>query len=172
MRARRLRLLDAIRYHLDEQGQQIRDPAFKLIEAYRDNRFIWVCSPAILAEYEYQFKKLLLPANIVTSSDRRKFDKPTFYGVVTAIARPPGYLEPTQAEDEEADSVIMDPSRAEHLRDPNDYQYLSAADHLRKREAEAVIVVGSSDSDLYTLNNYKGIPIVRPDRLLSHIGVL
>lgn len=160
--------LSAIRYRGLGDERHERDPAYALLESYRRRSFTWVYSPAILDEYRYTFQ--WLKRGVVTSSDKRSFDTKTFDGVMALIQLGPGLVEPTEEEEQHAYDAIMNETRPEHLRDPDDYIYLAAAENARKHEAEAIILVGSEDSDLYQLRQYKEIPILRLRDLLAKIG--
>lgn len=161
-------ILSAIRYRLSPDKTKDRDPAHHLITAYWNSAFVWVYSQDILEEYTYQFHKLR--RTVQQSSDKRNFDTHTFQAVTVAIQQGPGLVTPTDLQNEAASDVIMDIGRQEHLRDPDDYPYLAAADQASQRDVEIQVIVGSEDSDLYQLRQYKGIRILRLAELLRHLG--
>lgn len=161
-------ILSAIRYRLPPNQIIERDPAYDLITAYWQNAFVWVYSQKIIREYTYQFHKLR--RSVQQSSDKRFFDTQTFQAVTVAIQDGPGLVTPTDLQNEAASDVIMDIARQEHLRDPDDYPYLAAADQASQNDVEIQVIVGSEDSDLYQLRQYKGIRILRLAELLRRLG--
>src|SRR5438445_231272 len=113
----------------------------------------------IMEEYVRQFHHLR--RNAVRNRETMRFDTKTFNAVLDAIRQGNGRVKPTEDEDTEAYDTIMDPVREEHLRDEDDFIYLAAADHAQGASLSSVVIIGSNDSDLYKLGNYKGITIYR-----------
>lgn len=159
--------LDAVRYEVGPSGLK-RDPAYSIIAGYLANRFVWVYSEEILAEYTYQFH--LLRRTAAQRGDKRLFDTKTYNATMLAIRQGPGLVIPTEAQLIAAYDTIMAPHRAAHLRDPDDGIYLAAADEAQQQEVMIQVVLGSNDSDLYTLRTYKGIPIVPSTALLARLN--
>jgi predicted nucleic acid-binding protein len=160
-------ILEAIRYKSLPLKKRHYPEAFKVLEYFSNGAFIWVYSEAILREYRIQFH--LLKQNVTKSKDKRSFDTGLFNALLKTIRFGPGLVEPTESQNQDANEVIMNPKRAEHLRDPDDYPYLSAADAAKIQGVDIFVLVASEDSDLYTLNKYKGIPIITLEQLLKSL---
>lgn len=159
-------VLSAVRFQSVAQVAD-RDPAYALIEMHKANRFVWVYSEEILEEYEYQYRKL--KRQVQHSKDKRRFDDKAFNGLIAAIRQGPGLVEPTDDLVRRACDALMGKGRAEHLQDPDDAIYLAAAEQARTNQAAVEMLVGSNDSDLYSLGKYLDIPILTSAELLPRL---
>ncbi len=163
-------VIDAFRYTPPKRNtsteiqQKQRTPAYHIIDAFKKGNFDWIYSDDIKDEYIYQFNYLKKKAS--QSKDKRPFDSDGFYQLLKLLNVK---VTPLDKQEQEAYQTIMDPSRAEHLRDEDDAIFLAAADAAAELIAAEIVLIGSEDSDLYTLKQYKGIPILTLDPLLQRI---
>jgi putative PIN family toxin of toxin-antitoxin system len=112
-----------------------------VIRAWRARAFIWISSPALLAELNRTMRSPRVRRYLAWS----EADLDEFLATV------------------ERDVVFVEPSAeiADGSRDPDDNRVLEAA-----VEADADFVV-SGDSDLLELDSYRGIAIVTPARFVA-----